>query len=106
MGFPNLIKMDLIVKVKEIKGSCPVYKIDDKFTIQDGYKLVSDIPVCMHSLASILPYYNALRKMSPAELGIAGKEEKDKAFVQCLDPACYTDGGTVIFEITKISTSR
>ncbi|GAI96739.1 unnamed protein product, partial [marine sediment metagenome] len=76
MGFPNLIKMDLIVKVKEIKGSCPVYKTDDKFTIQDGYKLVSDIPVCMHSLASILPYYNALRKMSPAELGIAGKEEK------------------------------
>ena len=98
--------MDLIVKVKEIKGSCPVYKTGDKFTLKEGYKLVADIPVCMHSLASILPYYNALRKMSPADLGIAGKEEKDKAFVQCLDPLCYTGGGTVVFEITKIPTSR
>jgi len=106
MGFPNLIKMDLIVKVKEVKGFCPVYKTDDKFTLKEGYKLVADIPLCMHSLASILPYYNALRKMSPADLGIAGKEDKDKAFVQCLDPGCYTGGGTVVFEITKIPTTR
>ncbi|MCK4464579.1 MAG: TIGR04076 family protein [Bacteroidales bacterium] len=98
--------MDFIVKVKEVKGFCPVYKTDDKFTLKEGYKLVADIPVCMHSLASILPYYNALRKMSPADLGIAGKEDKDKAFVQCLDPLCYTGGGTVVFEITKIPTSR
>jgi len=28
-----------------------------------------------------------------------GYQDKDKAYVQCLDPCDYTGGGTVIFEI-------
>ena len=53
----------------------------------------------MHALASLMPYCVALSKgVSPEELGL-GKE--DVAYVQCLDPCKYTDGGTVVFEIGK-----
>lgn len=94
--------MDLLVKVKEIKGHCPTYKVGDSFTLKNGYQLVSDIPVCMHALASLMPHYNALTVSPPQQWGLAGKEDKDKAYIQCLDPEAFTGGGTVIFEITKI----
>jgi uncharacterized repeat protein (TIGR04076 family) len=91
--------MDLIVKIVRICGKCPVYEVGDKFLLREGYKLKSEIPVCMHSLASLLPYYNALAKgISPKELGL-GKE--NSIFIQCLDPHDLTDGGTVIMEISK-----
>ncbi len=38
----------------------------------------------------------------PEEWGLAGKDEKDKAYIQCVDPVDYTDGGTVTFEISRI----
>ena len=91
--------MDLTVKVVRICGKCPVYEVGDKFFIRKGYKLESKIPVCMHSLASLLPYYNAFAKgISPRELGL-GKGKK--LFVQCLDPHDLTDGGTVTMEISR-----
>ena len=93
--------MDLIVSVKEIKGHCPVYEVGDRFKLEDGYRLIADRPLCMHSLASLLPYYNALRVSRAAEWGLAGKGDRTKAYVQCLDPAPYTGGGTVIFEISR-----
>lgn len=93
--------MDLAIRVKEITGHCPVYREGDCFKLEDGYRLVTEIPLCMHSLASLLPYYNALRIAEPKELGITGKEDKTKAYVQCLDPCQYTDGGTVVFEIGR-----
>ena len=95
------IKIDLIIRVKEIKGYCPVYKVGDSFTLEDGYRVVTDIPLCMHSLASLLPHYNALRVSEPDKWGLAGKEDKTKAYVQCLDASSYTDGGTAIFEISR-----
>jgi len=96
-------KLDLVIKVKEIKGHCPVYKLGDTFKLEDGYRLVTKIPLCMHSLASLLPYYNALRVSEPDKWGLAGKDDKTKAYVQCLDASSYTDGGTVIFEISRIN---
>ena len=93
--------MDLVIKVKEIKGICPIYKVGDIFKLQDGYKLVSEIPLCMHSLTSLFPYYNALQVSTPERWGLAGKDDKDKAYIQCLDPCSYTGGGTVVFEISK-----
>jgi uncharacterized repeat protein (TIGR04076 family) len=95
--------MDLIVRVKEIKGTCSVYKVGDIFKLKDGYRLVSDIPLCMHSLAALLPHYNALRISKPEKWGLAGKEDKTKAYIQCPDAYSYTDGGTAIFEIQKVS---
>ena len=96
--------MDLIVRVKEIRGHCPVYKVGDAFELKSGYKLFTQIPLCMHSLASLLPHYNALRVSEPDEWGLAGKDDKSKAYVQCLDPMGYTGGGTAIFEISKLVT--
>jgi len=92
--------MKLIIKVKEIKGHCPVYREGGEFVIEDGYKLKSNTTLCMHSLASILPYYVALsRGIAPKDLGLS--KDNNKAYVECLDPYEYTGGGTVIFEIVK-----
>ena len=56
----------------------------------------------MHSLASILPYYNAIKhSVDPVALGLAQKPDKP-ARVQCLDPCVDTGGGTVVLEITKV----
>ncbi len=91
--------MDLVVKIIRICGKCPVYEVGDKFFIRQGYKLESAIPVCMHSIASLIPYYNAFAKgISPKELGL-GKGKS--LFVQCLDPYDLTDGGTVTMEICR-----
>jgi len=66
--------------------------------IVDGYKLVAEMPLCMHALQSLAPYYVALsRGMDPADLGLAGSD--GAAYVQCLDPQEVTRGGTVVFRI-------
>ena len=94
--------MDLVVTVKEIKGHCPTYRVGDSFTLKAGYQLVSEIPVCMHGLAALMPYYNALRVSEPSKWGLDGKEDKTKAYVHCPDPCDHTGGGTVVFEISKV----
>ncbi|MCK4320916.1 TIGR04076 family protein [candidate division WOR-3 bacterium] len=91
--------MRLIVEVIDIKGNCPVYKIGNTFSLIDGYKLKSEKPICMHSLASFLPIYSALSKgIKPKDLGLG---EGEKAYFQCLDPYLRTGGGTVIFSVYK-----
>lgn len=95
--------MKLVIKVVEIKGNCPVYKIGNKITLQDGYILNPDETdkVCMHSLTSILPYYVALSKgVKSKDLGLS-KGDSEEAYVQCLDPCELTNGGTVILEISR-----
>ncbi|MCK4663017.1 MAG: TIGR04076 family protein [Bacteroidales bacterium] len=91
--------MDLKIEIIEIKGNCPVYKIGDTFLLKDGYKLVSDIPLCMHSLSSLMPFYNVLRFNSPKNIGLAGVKEKNSAFIQCPDACSFTRGGSVVFKI-------
>ncbi len=97
--------MDIIVKVKEVKGTCPTFKVGDTFILKAGYQLVSEGPVCMHALSSIMPFYNALLVSEPVQWGLEGKDDKDKAYVQCPDPVDHTGGGTVIFEISKSKTT-
>jgi uncharacterized repeat protein (TIGR04076 family) len=98
---------DLKIKVVEIKGTCPVYSKGNIIYLDQGYKINLDKTnaICMHSLASIIPYYNALSNgVMPAGLGLAKKSGNGKsAFVQCLDPCRYTGGGTVTFEIGVIT---
>jgi uncharacterized repeat protein (TIGR04076 family) len=94
--------MTIIIKVVEIEGHCPVYKMGDKIVLDQGYKvnLEKTDNICMHSMASILPYYNALAKgIPPQKLGLARKG--NAAFLQCLDPQKHTGGGTVTFKITR-----
>jgi uncharacterized repeat protein (TIGR04076 family) len=58
------VVMELVIKVVDVKGKCPVYKLGNKITLKEGYILdpAASDRVCMHSLASILPYYVALAK--------------------------------------------
>lgn len=93
--------MDLVIRVKEIKGRCPVYEVNDSFRLIEGYKLVSEKPLCMHSLAALLPHYNALSISPPERWGLAAKDNITKAYVQCLDAHSCTDGGTAIYEISR-----
>ena len=91
----------LVIQVVSIKGHCPVYKVGDKIVLDEGYKLnlKETTAVCMHSLASIMPYYVALyRGVPPSDLGLGRGE---RAYVQCLDPCHITGGGTVLFEIRR-----
>ena len=94
--------MDLIVKVKEIKGTCPVYSPGDSIVIRDGYILDTETSssVCMDSLGSLIPYYVALsRGIPPDSLSLSGPKQ-GVADLQYLDPCELTGGGTVIFEVS------
>ena len=93
----------LVITAKFIKGTCPVYNLGDRIVLDDGYKLnlKETDNVCMHSLASILPYYVALyRGVDPRDMGLS--KDPNVAYVQCLDPCHYTGGGTVVFEIMRV----
>jgi len=92
----------LEIAVIEIRGKCPVFNLGDRIVIEGpSVKLDETDAICTHAFASLLPYIVALRKgIKPSELGLGRGE---KAYVQCLDPGPpYTDGGTVIFEITVV----
>jgi len=93
--------------VIEIKGKGPADKIGDQIVLKDGGVLdptETDV-ACMHSLASIFPYYVALFKgVKPKDLGLS-RGDSDEAYVQCLDPCDITGGGTVRFEISRIEES-
>lgn len=96
--------MKLEVEVVEVKGKCPVHEPGDKFELIEGYRLQHPRgkPICMHALASFMPFYNAMAKgVKPEKMGLAGKEP-GKLFFQCMDPVHYTDGGTAVFRVTKV----
>ena len=92
---------DIKISVDNIQGFCPVYTMGDSFYLTNGYILEPSMScrVCMHSLASIMPYYVALsHNIAPHSIGL-NKNFENKAFLQCLDPCEYTGGGTVIFKV-------
>lgn len=99
------VKMKTIIRVADIRGKCPVYRLGNKITLQIGYILdpkETDI-VCLHSMASILPYYIALSKgVKAKDLGLS-RANSQEAYVQCLDPCEITGGGTVRFEISVVT---
>ena len=93
----------LEIKVCEIRGRCPVYKVGDKITIEGAEILLekSDA-ICVHALSTLLHYVVALEEgVDPVKLGLC--KEGRHAYVQCVDPGePYTEGGTVVFECRKI----
>ena len=99
--------MDIVITVEGITGHCPVYRKGDRIVLDDGYRLDpgETSGCCMHSLAALMPFYNALAKgVSPEELGLGHKDEGegDKAWIQCPDPCEETDGGTALFSVTRV----
>ena len=95
------LKRRLIVRVKEIRGNCFVFKGGEKIVFEGAeIDLKETDKICIHALASLLHYIVALREgVDPLKLGLAKKG--NKAYIQCVDPGePYTNGGTVIFEIS------
>jgi uncharacterized repeat protein (TIGR04076 family) len=95
----------LEIRVHEIRGECPVYKVGDKMVI-DGPKIVLEETdaVCVHALSMLLHYVVALDEgADPVKLGLTKPEEKECAYMQCVDPGePYTHGGTVVFRCRRI----
>ena len=96
----------LEIEVVEVRGRCPVHKVGDKIVI-DGASIVLDRTdaLCIHALSVILHYAVALDEgADPVKLGLTKPEDRENAYVQCVDPwKPYTEGGTVIFRIKRIS---
>jgi uncharacterized repeat protein (TIGR04076 family) len=90
----------LIVRVKEIRGNCVVYKGGEKFIIEGPeLDLKRSDKVCVHALVPILHFAVALQYgVKPTQIGLA--KNNKKAYIHCVDPGYpYTEGGEVIFEI-------
>lgn len=91
----------LVVTVKEIRGKCPVFKVEDKIVIESPNIVPEKTDaLCVHALGSMLSMITALSHgIGFKELGLA-HEEGNVGYVQCLDPGPpYTPGGTVTFKI-------
>jgi len=95
----------LEIKVCEIRGICPVYKVGDRIVIDDP-KIVLDKTdaLCTHALSTLLHYVTILEHdWCPVKLGLTRAENPEHAYMQCVDPGgSYTDGGTVIFDCRRI----
>jgi uncharacterized repeat protein (TIGR04076 family) len=92
----------LVIRVKEVRGRCTVFKGGEKITVEGAeVNLRETDKICIHALASLLHYLVALREgVDPVRLGLSKVD--GKAYIQCLDPGePYTNGGTVIFEVSK-----
>jgi uncharacterized repeat protein (TIGR04076 family) len=99
----------LEIEVCEIRGKCPVHKVGDKIVIDDPKIVLRETDaLCTHALSSLLHYVLALEEgADPVKLGLSKPEDREHAYIQCLDPGKpYTDGGTVIFRCRKIGRKK
>jgi uncharacterized repeat protein (TIGR04076 family) len=95
----------LEIEVCEVRGKCPVYKVGDRIVIDDPKIVLEKTDgLCTHALSSLLHYTLVLeRGADTVELGLSKPEDREHAYIQCVDPGePYTDGGTVIFKIRRI----
>ena len=95
----------LEIKVCEIRGKCPVYKVGDRMVIDDPKILLDRTgALCTHALSTLLHYATILEHdWCPVKLGLTTPEHPKRAYMQCVDPGMpYTEGGTVIFECRRI----
>jgi uncharacterized repeat protein (TIGR04076 family) len=93
----------LQIKVCEIRGRCPVYKVGDRLTIKDAAVVMEQTDaICVHALSTLLHYVVALDEgADPVKLGLS--KDGGHAYMQCVDPGGpYTDGGTVIFDCYRV----
>ena len=94
----------LILKVIEIKGHCPVYKVGEK-TIISGSEidLENTDKACVHALLSLGSFIVGLREgIPPLTVGLS-KKKGGPAYFQCLDPdPPWTNGGKVLFEVSRV----
>ena len=94
----------LDIRVCEIRGICPVYKVGDRIVIDDPEILLEKTDaLCTHALSTLLHYVTILEHdWCPVKLGLTRPEDSEHAYMQCVDPGKpYTEGGTVIFEVRR-----
>ncbi|MEM2129076.1 MAG: TIGR04076 family protein [Candidatus Bathyarchaeia archaeon] len=95
----------LEIEVVEVRGICPVHRVGDKIVI-DGASIMLDKTdaLCIHAMSVILHYAVALDEgADPVKLGLTKPEDRDHAYLQCVDPwKPYTEGGTVIFRVKRV----
>ncbi|MEM0085047.1 MAG: TIGR04076 family protein [Candidatus Methanomethylicia archaeon] len=95
----------LEIEVVEVRGYCPVHRVDDRMVIDEPRILLDRTDaLCIHALSVLLHYAVALDEgADPVKLGLTKPEDKENAYLQCVDPwKPYTDGGTVIFRVRKV----
>ena len=95
-------KYRLVISVKEIRGNCPVFNVGDKIVAESPKIVVEKTDnICVHAFGCMLSMIVPLsRGISFKTLGLTTEEEK--GYIQCLDPGKpYTNGGTVLFEISR-----
>ena len=96
----------LEIEVVDVRGHCPVYNIGDKIVVNDPEIVLEKTDaLCTHALSSLLHYVMVLEQgADPVELGLSKTEDREHAYIQCVDPGePYTSGGTVIFRIKKLN---
>lgn len=97
--------MMLEIVVCEVRGCCPVYKVGDRIVVDDPEIVLAETDaLCVHALSSLLHYVLILdRGGDPVELGLTKPEDREHAYIQCVDPGePYTHGGTVVFKIRRV----
>jgi uncharacterized repeat protein (TIGR04076 family) len=95
----------LEIEVVEVRGHCPVYNVGDKIVIADPEIVLEKTDaLCTHALSSLLHYVIVLEGgADPVRLGLSKSEDREHAYIQCVDPGePYTHGGTVVFRIKKL----
>ncbi len=96
----------LEIKVCEIRGTCPVYKVGDRIVIDDPKILLGKTDaLCTHALSTLLHYTTILEHdWCPVKLGLTTPRDPKHAYIQCVDPGQpYTEGGTVIFRCRRLN---
>jgi len=99
----------LEINVCEVRGYCPVHKTADRIVIDGPQIVLSETnALCVHALSTLLHYVVALDEgADPVKLGLTKPEDKESAYIQCVDPGePYTHGGTVIFKCRRIDGER
>jgi len=98
----GMAKYRVIIKVKEVRGKCPIYKVGDKVFLEWFYIVPEkSCKVCMHAFSAMLTLLSSfIHGVSAKDLGIGDKD--DVGYLQCPDPGPpHTCGGTVLFELRR-----
>ena len=96
------MKYRVIMEIKEVRGTCPLYKPGDQIILKDFYINSNHSKnVCIHLLSAASTLLSAfIHGSSAKKLGIGDRE--DVGYLQCPDPGSpYTKGGTVVFELRR-----
>jgi uncharacterized repeat protein (TIGR04076 family) len=98
----------LEIIVREIKGSCLVYKVGDRITIDDPKILLEKTDaLCTHAFSTLLHYTPILEHdCCPVKLGLTRPDTRGMLICNVDPGEPYTKGGTVIFECREINENN